>query len=105
MKVQSEQFADAVIIAIGNNHCWGKGNTLEDALKNASRPQKWVAYICHADTTVSEMDGSLTWTRGHAPRVIASRGVKTSGQLLSEGLTQHNADGTRTPLNGADDAA
>jgi len=65
---------------VGNNHCWGKGDTLEEALKYASRPAKYVAYIAKPDTTVSEFDGSLTWTRGFAPKLIASRGVKRLGR-------------------------
>lgn len=71
----TERFADTVIIVIGNNHCWGKGATLEEARRNASRPAKYVAYIAAADTRVSEFDGALTWTRGHAPRLIAFKGV------------------------------
>jgi hypothetical protein len=74
--MQDEVLSDLVVIVVGNNHCWGKGDTLEEAIKNASRPTGYVAYVAKPDTTVSEMDGSLTWTRGFQPKLVASRGVK-----------------------------
>src|SRR5690348_3496232 len=71
-----QHFADCCIIVIGNNHCWGKGDTLSEALRNASRPSKYIAYIGKNDTTVSEMDGALTWSKGFAPREIDRKGWK-----------------------------
>ena len=71
-----EVLADLVVIVVGNNHAWGKGATLDEALANASRPQKWVAYVAKPDTQVSELDAAFTWTRGFRPKLIASKGVK-----------------------------
>lgn len=71
-----EAFEDVCVIVVGDNNCWGKAETLNEAKKLASNPRKWVAYVAKTDTTVSEVDGSLTWTRGFAPRKIASCGVK-----------------------------
>ena len=71
-----ELLSDLIVIVVGNNHCWGKGDTLDEALRNASRPTGYVAYVAKPDTTVSEFDGSLCWTRGFAPKLIMAKGVK-----------------------------
>ena len=70
-----QHFADCCIIVIGDNHCWGKGATLQEAKKNASNPKKWIAFIGKNDTTISEFDGSLGWKTGFAPREIARHGI------------------------------
>lgn len=72
----NERFAGTKIIVIGDNRCWGRGDTLNEAKRNASNPRKWTAYIVTDDTTVSEFDASFTWTRGEAPRLIAYHGTK-----------------------------
>lgn len=71
-----EALADLTILVIGNNGCWGRADTLEEAFANASRPKAYIAYICHKSVRVSEFDGSLTWNRGFAPRVISRKGTK-----------------------------
>jgi len=71
----SEHFADCCIIVLGNNHHWGKAATLSAALALAKKPKAWVAYIAKLETTVSEVDGALSWARGFAPRKIASQGM------------------------------
>lgn len=68
-----EKFSDSEIIVVGSNHCWGRAELLEEAIKNASRPQYYVAYIAKRGTGVSEFDGALTFDKGSAPRVIAKR--------------------------------
>lgn len=73
-----EAFTDLCIIVIGNNQCWGKGATLNEARKNASSPTKYIAWLCHKDTTVSGIDAALSWTTGFAPRLVEIRGVKAA---------------------------
>lgn len=73
---EPQHFADCVVIVIGNNNSWGKGATLNEARKLARNPTKWLAFIAHKDTTVSEFDAHLTWQPGFAPRLIASQGIK-----------------------------
>lgn len=45
---------------------WGKGDTLEEALKNAGKPRYYTAYRVHPSTTVSGM-GDLQWNVGDGP--------------------------------------
>lgn len=73
-----EAFADLCIIVIGNNQSWGKGATLNEARKLAGNPTKYIAWLGKQDTSVSEMDGALSWTPGFAPRLIEIRGVKAT---------------------------
>jgi len=63
------------VIVVGDNHCWGRAPLLEEAVKNASRPRRYVAYLCHPDTTVSEFDGALTWNKGCEPKLISRKGL------------------------------
>lgn len=49
------------IIVVGSNHCWGRGKTLSEAMKNAYRPKHFVAYAAPKGTTVCEIDGSLNY--------------------------------------------
>lgn len=81
----TEQLSDLIIIVIGDNHCWGKGDTLTEAHKNASRPRQYVAYIAKPDTQVSEFDGALTWNRGFKPKVIECKWTKIAERLRSNG--------------------
>ena len=70
-----QHFADCEIIVIGDNHCWGKGEALDEAKRNASSPKRWIAFIAKKGTEVSEFDGSLIWQTGFAPREIARHGI------------------------------
>jgi hypothetical protein len=73
-------FATLKILVVGDNHCWGKADTLEEALSLAWRPKRWVAYLVHPETSVHEVDGSLMCPKGYAPRKIFSRGVKATAK-------------------------
>jgi hypothetical protein len=61
---------DWTVIVIGNNHCWGKGSTVSEARKLASRPAKYSAYLCHPDTRVCEISGGLFYPKGEAPILV-----------------------------------
>lgn len=54
------------VIVVGGNHGWGKGATLSEARRWASRPKHYVAYLAHADTTVDSM-GYLTYPGIYPP--------------------------------------
>jgi hypothetical protein len=70
-----EALADLVVIVVGNNHQWAKAATLDEAVRNAGNPKKWVAYVAKPDTQVSEVDAGFSWTRGWKPKLITSKGI------------------------------
>jgi hypothetical protein len=60
------------MIAIGDNRCWGKGDTIEEALKNAQRPRHYVLYVVHPDTVVDGM-GWLQFPMGEDPKRVMTK--------------------------------
>ncbi len=62
------------VLVIGEG-VWGKGDTLEEALKNAGRPKKYLVYVVHPDTQVNVMDGSLSFPLGMNPKEIVRKGI------------------------------
>jgi hypothetical protein len=67
--------SDLKIIVFGDNHNWGKGDTLEQALKLAGKPRNYIAYVAHPDTVVDGM-GGMSYPEGQAPKNIIRKGVK-----------------------------
>lgn len=78
-----EAFDGLVVIVIGDNHCWGIAETLNEALANASKPAKYTAWLAKQGTTVSEFDGSLSWDKGYAPKLIGWKGVKKPAPMVA----------------------
>lgn len=72
---KTEQILPLEIIVVGDNHCWGRGQTLDEALRRASKPKAYLAYICQPGSPVSELDGGISWYPGFKPKLIASKGV------------------------------
>ena len=64
------------ILVIGPN-VWGRGDTLKEALKNASRPKKYIAYIAHPESRVDFM-GNITFPMDYPPKEIDRKGVAAS---------------------------
>lgn len=65
---------EGVVVVIGPG-VWGKGKTLTEALKQAHRPKRYVAYFAPEDTAVDEL-GSLIYPSGDFyPVVIERKGV------------------------------
>jgi hypothetical protein len=69
-------------IAIGNDHCWGRASTADNAARNMRRngkPTEYVIYRCTKWTSVSDM-GGLTYPSGVEPvevkRVASKRKVR-----------------------------
>lgn len=62
------------ILVMGPN-VWGKGDTLDEALKNATNPRMYIAYIIHHDTTVYD-DGSIGFPPGMHPKEIIRKETK-----------------------------
>ena len=85
-----QHFANCCIIVVGNNHCWGKAPTLEEALKFAGKPKAYIAFIATNDTTVSEFDGALQWKTGFAPREIARKGVPRKEDTKDDSQGRHS---------------
>lgn len=56
------KLTDLKILVMGAN-VWGKGDTLAEALKNASKPTHYIAYIVHHSAYVDDM-GYITWNTG-----------------------------------------
>lgn len=69
----------AVILVIGCNGHWAKGETLDEAVKNAARPKRYIAFIAHADTTIDDFGGAC-YPMGYAPKVISRHGFKEPKQ-------------------------
>ena len=66
------------VVVIGPN-VWGKGQTIQEALKNAYSPKKYVVYavpFALLKCWVGEVDGSLCWEGDVAPFKIMSKGIK-----------------------------
>lgn len=61
------------IIVVGVNNCWGRAETLSQALKNASKPKHYVAWMCSEETTVNATDGSLEYPVKHGAPVLIDR--------------------------------
>jgi hypothetical protein len=66
---------DVKVLVVGTNQCWGKADTLAEALSLAFNPKKYVAYMAHRLTDVNPVDGSLSFPVGCAPKCIVRRGV------------------------------
>ncbi len=67
---------DVNILVIGD-HVWGRGATLEEALKGASKPRKYIAYIAHKSVYLDEM-GDFCYPAGvpvEKPREIFRHGL------------------------------
>ena len=74
--------SDLKVFVIGPN-VWGKGDTIDEAVKNAGKPKQWVAYIAHNDTKVDPIDGGMSFPSGerpgqYQPKRIHGKGVKLS---------------------------
>jgi len=73
---------DMKILAIGDR-CWGKGNSVDEAIKNMRQhapPEarnRYILYVCHPDTRVCE-DGALAFPHDIPPKEIQRKGVKKS---------------------------
>lgn len=60
------------VLVIGPN-VWGRGDTLDEALKKAREFVKFKeVFICHPDTRVTEM-GNLEYPEGFRPKKIHER--------------------------------
>lgn len=64
---------DMKIIVVGTNHGWGRGDTLDQARKNASQPKHYNAYVVHPKTSVDEISGSLFYPVDYPPKLIVSK--------------------------------
>jgi hypothetical protein len=56
-------------IAVGNDHCWGRATTADNAARNMRRngkPTEYVIYRCTKWTTVNDM-GGLSYPAGIEP--------------------------------------
>ncbi len=49
------------VIVLGDNHSWGRADTLTQAFKNAYSPKHYVAFLCSDETEVSGFDGALSY--------------------------------------------
>lgn len=54
---------------------WGKAPTLDEALRNAHNPKKYLVLLVHKDTTVDPVDGRLEYPLPFQPREIFRKGV------------------------------
>lgn len=61
------------VIVVGTNHCWGRAETLSQALKNAFKPKYYVAWMCSDETTVTDIDGSLQYPVDAGEPVLIDR--------------------------------
>lgn len=62
------------IIVVGDNFCWGKGDTVEEARRNADNPRKYLVYVVHPDSTVNGM-GGIEYPAGSKPWLIERHGM------------------------------
>ena len=74
---------DTQITVVGAGGNWGKGETLDEAMKSAASPKYYVAYVAHPDSKVTAT-GSISWPRSkdaikdridirYAPKVICRK--------------------------------
>lgn len=70
---------DMMILVVGSNHCWGRGDTLKEALENATKPKSYRAYIIHPDTRVTSM-GYMEFPNDFPPKLFheVGKGVKVT---------------------------
>lgn len=61
------------IIVVGVNNCWGRAETLSQALKNANKPKHYAAFLCSNETTVSDLDGSLQYPLAQGEPILLDR--------------------------------
>jgi hypothetical protein len=57
---------DVRILVIGDR-VWGRGKTLKEALANAHKPRKYIAYLCVDDTSVDPMGRFVFPKKDQAP--------------------------------------
>lgn len=50
------------IIVIGANGTWGKADSVREAMRLASRPKNYIAYLAPKDASVTDM-GSIRYNR------------------------------------------
>jgi hypothetical protein len=95
-KGKQVSIVDLKVIVIGDNFYWGKGETLEEAIKLASHPKRYVAYITHPDSTVDGM-GGVSYPAGDSnrPKVIARKGIKQSEPAKAIGGRFRNTNKTQ----------
>ncbi len=65
---------DKVWILVVGPGTWGRGETLDEALKAAQKPSRYAVYVAHRDTWVDEF-GAIVSPRGWRPRKIWTRGL------------------------------
>ena len=73
---------DMKILVMGDNRCWGKGDTVAEALANARKPKRYIAYICHPKTQVDEMGYICTPAR----KTVAGRQAVRPKEILRKGI-------------------
>jgi hypothetical protein len=61
------------IIVVGVNNCWGRAETLTQALKNANKPKHYAAFLCSDETKVNDIDGGLEYPLSHGEPILLDR--------------------------------
>jgi hypothetical protein len=60
------KISEIKILVVGPN-VWGRGDTLTEAIANASKPKQYIAYIVHPSTYVDGM-GMLSYPGDYPPK-------------------------------------
>lgn len=63
-------YDEACVLVIGQN-VWGKGETIEEALKEATNPKSYDIYFAEKTTKVTSL-GDIEYKEGCPPKFIAS---------------------------------
>ncbi len=72
---------DDVIILVVADRAWGRGATLEEALKKVPgrlKPRKYKAYLTHKSTYIDDI-GAAIYPTGFAPRLIIDKWPEVEG--------------------------
>lgn len=68
------KIVDLKVMVIGINQCWGMADTIEEALRHAQSPKRYVAHVVHPDSDVCGVTGQIISPKGFEPKLIARVG-------------------------------
>jgi len=72
------------IIVVGTNNCWGRADTLSQALKNAYKPKHYTAWLCSDETKVNDIDGGLVYPLTHGEPICLDRVLPKTAKAKPE---------------------
>jgi hypothetical protein len=63
------QDVKVIVVSCGFAGTWGRGDTLDEALKNAKKPRNYRVYLAHPETVIRS-DGGFNFPHGNPPKEI-----------------------------------